>query len=201
MARKPTLDNAKNQSIVLDQIDRQRGLETGVWELVNLEERSYYAYKAKHEEFHAKVEAIREKYSEITPPYNDKELQKRAVQVLTEYVNGGFKTRQIHRTLKPIPLFEQDGVTPRRNKLGHRMYDYEEKEIREILYENGFNEKAYNKVFPEERLTEKSLKFCLASIVQDVQEQPIPDAEKIKLYDYLRGFKERALLELAASWK
>jgi hypothetical protein len=38
-------------------------------------------------------------------------------------------------------------------------------------------------------------------MIQDIQEQSLDDAQKLFLYDYLRGFKERAFLELAASWK
>jgi hypothetical protein len=201
MAGKPgkaRLADPHYRQLALDQIRRQRGMETGVWDIIGIKEGTYYTYKRRHKDYAAAVEAVRQEFAQVVYPYDDRELQEIAIKVLRDYITGGCKTKRLRRVMDATLLVNPDG-SPKLDSKGQPRYEYTVKQVVEDIYDNGINLKAYEKVVPEERLTERTIKFCLASMIQDIQEQPLSDSQRLFLYDYLRGFKERAFLELAAS--
>ena len=194
---KATLDKPENRDLVLSQIRRQHGLEVGVWELVGIIKRTYYQYKDNHPDFAAEVEKIREEFETPLKPCDDIELRQMARDLLKKYVKGGCKTKRWQRIMLAIPLFNND-KSPKLDKKGQQEYRYVIEKVIETTYDNGINLKAYEKIFPDEYYSEKSLKFIVASQFQHIQEK-ITDQEKQQaIIEWLKQFKDDFYLEMAA---
>jgi hypothetical protein len=194
---KATLDKPGNRDLVLSQIRRQHGLEVGVWELVGIVRSTYQEYKSKHPDFAAEVEKIREEFEKPRRPCDNVKLQERANELLERYIEGGCKTKRWQRFMKAIPKKDKDGH-PILDATGQQAYDYIITRVIETIYDNGINLKAYEKIFPEDYYSEKSLKFIVASQFQHIQEN-ITDQEKQQvIIEWLKQFKDDFYLEMAA---
>lgn len=194
---KATLDKSRNRDLVLSQIHRQHGLEVGVWELVGIKERTYYQYKRNHPDFATEVEKIREEFETPARPCDDIELRQMARDLLKNYVMGGCKTKRFRRIMDAVPKRNDDG-SPKLDAKGQQIYNYIVRKVVEDIYDNGINLKAYEKIFPDDIYSEKSLKFIVASQFQHIQEKVI-DAEKQRvIIEWLRQFKDDFYLEIAA---
>lgn len=194
---KAALDKPENQEIVLSQIHRQHGLETGVWDLAGIKESTYYQYKKNHPEFAAKVQEIRKSFEKPHPPHTNLELRKIADDLLEKYLRGGCKTTRWQRIMQAIPLFNED-KTPKLDAKGQQEYRYVIEKVIETIYDNGINFKAYEKVYPEDIYSEKSLKFIVASQFQHIQENITDQDEQHIIVKWLKKFKDDFYVEMAA---
>lgn len=194
---KATLDKPENRELVLSQIRRQHGLEVGVWELVGIVKSTYQEYKSRHPDFAAEVEKIRKEFEKPRKPCDNIALQNRANEIFEEYIQGGCQKKHWRRIMDAIPLYHEDG-TPQLDKKGQQEYRYVVRKVIENIYNNGINLRAYEKIFPEDIYSERSLKFIVASQFQHIQENITDQDEQHIIVKWLKQFKDDFYVEMAA---
>lgn len=197
MPRTAVLDKPKNQTKILAQIEQQRGIEIDVWTSVDISLRSYNRYKRSHPEFVEKIEKIQESFQVTRRPKDDEELRQMGQDLFKQYIMGGCRKRRFRRIMDAIPLKNPDG-SHKVNKKGEKLYDYVTVQAIETVYENGIDLKAWEKIFPDEPYSERSLRFIVASQYQDISDHIESIDEQQVIIRWLKEFKDRFIMEMAA---
>ncbi len=193
--RKSTLDSDTSRQKVYDFIRKTR-VESGCWAMVNLQERRYYEYKAAHQDFREEVNHVLEMVASQRPLHEDLALIKAGREKFSQWFLGGCKTTRKTIRYKAIPILDNDG-SPRRDKAGKQLVDWEPVELLLSEYDNGISDRAFDRVFPPATFTQESLMLVIGNIVKELQiDNDLNEEQRQLILFWLSSFQEKAVSEL-----